>query len=372
MKLLIAFLYILVLVSGFKNANAKSNFIKEHQVINIHPADSKESPKKYTLIQTGNGESEPIKYHMWVDSVICRDKKCDIVKVRLNWDALGRYTSYLVKKGDKLTKLNHEKFSPDDLKRLHLILLDKSSALSEVNHEAITAKKKTFKKVDGISSATVMSLRNDVILGAAYTCFDLWHLANGSVINFMKTNSQKVLGYKSIQIYLNSADEEENLFATKCLIQKELFNLDDHKVVIHNIQKGFTSLVYPTMVYHTIKKGKSEDQLLSLYIELNERQRLIYLQKINTLDLKLNQNFYKRLCKYFSKVESFHETQLLLKLLKNSGIDEKLIVNQAVKLLSHQKFFIKRRAYQYLILNKRDKQTEVIIKEFYNKNKNRL
>ena len=81
------------------------------------------------LIQKLDSENNPIEYSLWVNSVICQDKTCDVVLVKLNWDAFGRYLFYEVKKGFKLTKLDHVPFTQEDHKKLQKILLNKKSAL---------------------------------------------------------------------------------------------------------------------------------------------------------------------------------------------------------------------------------------------------
>jgi hypothetical protein len=350
----------------------------EHKLNLIHPGDPNSKSKIYLLRQHGDGLKQSCKYSMWMDSAVCRDEKCFIVKVQLNWDALGRYSFFELKKGFELTKLDHKPFTPQDLNKLQEILLDKTSALAEVKNTSLVATKQPSsenKKVDGVSGATVLSLRNDVIIGAAYTCYDLWHMANGDIVEHIKEISQKTLSNEVVLTFLKSDDAEKNIFALECLSKRKIKNASISKKILINIEKGKVLTVEPTMSYYAIMSTDKKDlkeSMLNLFKKLNSRQRLIYLKNILTGSIELDSEFYNALCEELPTLESYFETQIFFQICSNVKVAEKVLVPQVLKLLSHKKFFIQRRAYQYLILKKRDKEAEKIIERFYQKYKSRL
>jgi hypothetical protein len=349
----------------------------KHSVLFLHNGDSKENKRNYTLVRHEDVSKNIVKYSMWVDSVICRNSKCDVVSVQLIWDPLGNYLSFKVKESSKLTKLNHEEFSDKDLEKLQEILLDKTSALAEVNFKDVTkqVEPSNAKKLDGVSSATVMSLRNDVVLGAAYTCYDLWHLANGSITHGIINISINNVNESQLKLFLNSTKENENIFAVKKMsIQKEI-NKNTQEQIVKILKRGSDKTIEVIINYYLnlkLTREGSKKYLLEMFSMINDRQKTAYLKFLLNAELKLEKSFYHGLCKFLPNVNTFYETQLLLKTFEAAKIEDKIIIPYMVKLLAHKKFFIQRRAFKYL---KGKKLSEVEIKkvnEFYEKHKMRL
>jgi len=342
----------------------------------IHPGDPTSKERTFNLHQHGSNPLFPTEYSMWVDSVICRDSNCDIVKVRLYWDLIGNYKKFEVEKGSALTKVNHEPFTNSDLKRLHEILLDKKSALAEVDKMAMTKKSKMpkDKKVDAVSSATILSLRNDVIIGAGYTCYDLWHLANGAITELIKENTQKFSDIEIFKHMLKSKNIEENVFAINSLKNRKRINDTLFELVESTLLTGSEALVVPVMQYiiTCYAKDKDENKLLALIKQCKGRQRLSFYKEIALEQHTFSKAFYQSLCLELSRVESFYESQIFFQLCKDKKVSSKFIIPQAIKLLSNKKFFIQRRAYKYLKEGKRHISIEKEVDKFYKMHKHRL
>jgi len=153
-----------------------------HRIPVIHPAFESKTPKVMSLSQRKDERGFPVEYHMLVDSVVCPGKVCDVVQVRIYWDALGNYSRLELPKGVNLTKQGHKIFTKGEYQKLDQILADRASLLRDYPFRSITRPSAKL-KADAVSGATKLSLRRAVVSGAGYTCFHLWHWVNGSVVS---------------------------------------------------------------------------------------------------------------------------------------------------------------------------------------------
>jgi hypothetical protein len=140
------------------------------------------------VVQVFDSKGDP-RYFMDVGLVVCGDNQCEIVTVRLHFDPLGNYERYELPAGGKLTKRGHKPFSAGDHKQLHEILSDPYSQLKPIKWDQITIPKSSAgtDNIDGISGATALTKRGIVVVGAAYTCYTLWHWSHGEVVNVIHT-----------------------------------------------------------------------------------------------------------------------------------------------------------------------------------------
>ena len=67
--------------------------IVSHPIEVQHPGISDNKPQSYTLSQALDQDGHPTGYSMVVDSVVCTDGLCKVVKVTMTWDALGTTAS---------------------------------------------------------------------------------------------------------------------------------------------------------------------------------------------------------------------------------------------------------------------------------------
>ncbi len=83
---------------------------------------------------------------------------------------------------DALTKKGHAVFTDDDYAKLQAILSDKNSLLEQLEPDHVVSPDRTALDVDDVTAATPVSLGNAVVSGSVYTCYTLWHWANGEVV----------------------------------------------------------------------------------------------------------------------------------------------------------------------------------------------
>jgi len=386
MKILTCFISVLTLVLA--NTSCRKNTINtpseglstivEHNLDIVRPGAPTTESQVFILFQCLNNKKQPDSYAMWVDSVICREEHCDVVQVKIHWDALGRYQRYEVAEGSFLTKLDHKPFTHVDSEKLQMILLDQDSPLGEVEKEAMTGKEQKGSEhsaLDGVSGATILTLKNDVIIGAGYTCYDLWHIANGTVGDHIQELTGKDSSVEVLKNYLNSEDTLESAFAIESLQKRKIGNTEISKAVMVRALKGDESLVLPTMVYFKEASPNKEGyrkSLLEFFNKATSSQRVLFLGKLLPEPPKAAPEFYETLCENLGSLETFYETQLFFRLCERQKVSPEALIPQAVKLLSHPNFFVQRRAFDYLNSKQCSPEVTAVLDAYYKKNKKRL
>jgi hypothetical protein len=352
----------------------------EHILAIVHPGDATAKAVPHTLVQTLDADGNPSAYSMWVDSVICREKVCDVVKVQLHWDALGRYQHYQVALGSQLTKLDHVPFTQKDLAKLQEILSDTESPLREVEKEAMIAKApaKPEKQVDGVaavSQPTVLSLKTAVIIGAGYTCYDLWHWANGLLTQPIRDFSGKDSSKAKLLAYLASDDTEEAYFALQYLGKRQITDRTVFAAVIACCKEGDSSLVTPTLAY--LRQAAPSDQvyfdsIVDLFSSPDSKKRLLILEDLTSGTRKPLAGFYDRLSDFLPSLESYFEVHRFLTLMETENPGSTKVARKAAELLKHQKFFVSRRAYWFLEKQQLPADLRKSAEEYFRENEDRL
>jgi hypothetical protein len=332
-----------------------------HPLTMVHPGDPEANIQKLTLHQTLDDSGDPKGYSMWVDSVICRTEKCEVVQVQLHWDALGRYQRYMVAFGSQLTKLDHVAFSNEDHAKLQSILRNLDSPLQEVDKEGMTRKSNA---VDGVSGATVLTLKDNVVVGAGYCCYDLWHWANGGTVAHIRALSAKTTRTARLQAYLRSGDEPQVRFALEALASRKLRDPAIIQAAIEGTQSK--PLVQPALAYLRAAAHDYPQAFLQIFDKADSNTRVALLEELQAHPIA-DSAFHDRLCDHLPSLATYLETHLFLRFIKS-----KRAIEQALPLLKHEKFFVARRAFWYLDEQDLSDTIRDQVDAFYTKHEDRL
>jgi hypothetical protein len=343
-----------------------------HKLRISHPGDPNSQPIPVTLVQSLDTHGEPSAYHMWVDSVICREQNCQVVKVKLHWNALGKYQRYEVAKGSKLTKLDHVPFTDADHAKLQSILSDRNSPLMEVTKEGLTGPKS--KGVDGVSGATVLTLKSNVVVGAGYCCYDLWHWANGEVADIVRAQSGQRFSEAALKKLLNSDKDAAISFALVHLRKRKLFDRETAIAVARSMRRASDKLIDPALTYLKAAAPNDAayyDDIVIIFSDCSEEKRVHIITSLSD-DKRIPKNVYDRLSSAMPKFNSHHELHLLLALITSRGAGSDEINQNAARLLKHKKFFVARRAYWYLKKQTLSPDVKAQVDAFHKKHRLRL
>ena len=306
-----------------------------HELELIHPGDSEANQIPIELIQKTDEDGNPIEYYTWVDSVICKDETCDVVKVKLIWNAIGQYQRFELKKGSKLTKLDHVPFNAEDHAKLQRILLDKNSPLSEATKEAMTTNKSKAAE-DGIAGATLLTLSTNVVVGAGYTCYDLWHWANGELVDIIKDISAKSMTKNKLLENLNSSDPELLKFTFLALKSQKYINSKIKDKMLICLKTGDKSIIGAAYDYLESVENEAnfKSTLIKIFAIVNNEKRVYISTKLNASKIN-DKQFYGKLSDVLPAMKTHYEVQLFLKMIDAKKLWNKTIINNTLKLLNH-------------------------------------
>lgn len=308
------------------------------------------------VVQVLDSNGDPSEYFMDVDSVVCADTKCEIVTVRIHFDALGNYQRYELPSGGNLTKWGHKPFSLADHERLHQILSEPYSRLKSIEWDQITMPTSSAvagDEPDGISGATVLSKRSVVVVGAAYTCCTLWHWGHGEVGNVIRDMTISASDKQDLIRYLHSGKDTYAVFATDELRMQNLFDTETIAAVVHVMRHGSKRLVDPALRYLATASSKTgvdcflrccEDECLVA----DSGKRVQFLEALREATQELPLGYLDRLSGWLARADSYYEVHLLLSLLERENVSSDEAVSEAMSLLESDDSLVVRRSYRYL------------------------
>lgn len=250
-------------------------------------------------------------YKSQVFTPICEEDKCYAVEINFWWDPIGRFHHYDTLPGQPLTKLDHDPFLEEDYQKLSDILTNPNSVLAKYKKEELVQDTRTS-EVDGITGATIQEVKENVIEGAVYSCYTLWHLAHGSVVDSIKQTTLKRLNPSFVKKLVSSEDQEINYF-----------------LINHFSEEDFAR--YLPEILETIGDGKG-------YYPKNAIEKM----PVDVVRDSVTQSFFS---KNFNQLNYFSQIALLKKLsgdtlteelaavIKHELTDRKSIKNDLIKAL---------------------------------------
>ncbi|WP_426295849.1 hypothetical protein ACN9ML_15365 [Dyadobacter endophyticus] len=152
----------------------------------------------YTLKLALDDKGQPQYFFRNIFTPVCYTNECKPVYINFYWDLLGNYERYDLPEGKVLTKVDHDEFKEADYQKLQDILAQTNSIFADLKMEDLISKgtDDLTDSVDAKAGATLKTIKNQVIDGAVYTCYTLWHIAYGKAVPEMR---------KVIETYSNDA-----------------------------------------------------------------------------------------------------------------------------------------------------------------------
>lgn len=181
-------------------------------------------------------------YYASLNTTVCNDTLCQLVLLKLYWDLAGNYTRFDTLPGMPLTKNDHITFTSPDYEKLHASLKDHNSILgSKAEDELLDQYRTRYSgKIDAVTGATAMELKDAVVEGALYSTYTLWHLANGDIKQKIQDHTLAHYNPAIEKQLLGSSNPMAVLMGLKFLDEKDYMNRFDQ---IIDIMKSGSPLV---------------------------------------------------------------------------------------------------------------------------------
>jgi hypothetical protein len=218
----------------------------------IHPfPDKLDSLSGQEIFELQDDKGLTIWFCRYIFKDVCMDKQCQMIRLWLFWDGAGNYLGIQLPDYEPLTKSDHAKFTQADYENLNAILRDTSSMLKDLKIEGLTAEVKDNEqlKPDAITGATLLTIKNQVVQDAVYTCYTLWHSVYGLTYSAIK----QILDQRANTDYLSRLFESSNplyvSWAISYIENHPEYHADFYPIIISHIKSSDVSLARQALRY---------------------------------------------------------------------------------------------------------------------------
>lgn len=181
--------------------------------------DSTEYTLKLALDTTG----EPHHFFSNIFTPVCLTGECKPVYINFYWDLLGNYIRFDLPAKTELTRMDHKPFKPEDYEKLQTILANTHSLLKDVSMDDLVGRgtENLADSVDAKAGATLKTVKNEVIDGAVYTCYTLWHIAHGAVVAQMQRITETFKSEALLRRFLTDRNHHYQYWAMERVMTDE-------------------------------------------------------------------------------------------------------------------------------------------------------
>ena len=158
----------------------------------------------------------PDGYYSRIKTPVCEDTLCYLVTIDLYWDLLGNFKDYKTPRKSPLTKFDHIRFTKNDHAKLKSILASSESSLRDHAVETLLdpeRKKQSAVVVDAVSGATNTAVKDEVVEGALYSTYTLWHIVNGDIAKKIQEHSKPLINGQILRKMLASDNAHYQYYA---------------------------------------------------------------------------------------------------------------------------------------------------------------
>lgn len=366
--------YILLMLFFFGYPTPKTNVVCEsrYEIQVLHPGIDLTEPVAKTLVRSSCNLEEPTEFYMDVESVVCGDSQCRIDVIRMYWDELGFYKRLELPSDVELEKAAGASFSAADYQKLDSILSDRKSTLKDVQKYEVTGSE-TSEGVDALSGATIALDTKSYVKGAVWTCYTLWHWANGNTTNAIRNLTGDSMTVDAFENYLKEESLEHKMFALEQLIRLKHQNAKTIEAILQltstknqKLQKRIIEYVEQLPNDHYFK---SIEYLLDTK---NDKLALLALRSLLESETIPSKEHCNSLSNRLSNWDSYQQIDLFLNILEKKDSISQKIIGYIFPLLERSDFLIARRAYWFLSKQELSTQEKNKLQTFYTKNSEKL
>lgn len=181
---------------------------------------------RYEIWLVSDPNNQPNHYRGEIFTPVCYSRTCLPVFINFRWDLLGNYEEYDLPKKKILTKSDHLEFDKKEYEKLQEILSNQNSILKSYKADQLVTSTESANPtgVDAVTGATIKSIQKEVIPGAVYSCYTLWHIAHGDISEKLKQHTENRFSNDDLFIrFLQSSNYRYQYWAIgKTLIEGQI------------------------------------------------------------------------------------------------------------------------------------------------------
>ncbi|WP_339924483.1 hypothetical protein [uncultured Cyclobacterium sp.] len=312
------FLVVLTLILAGFQGNVKSG---NRVLIESLETDS----LRYDMFLLEDDSGQPKGYMAEIFTPVCHTNECYPVYVNFYWDLLGNYQRYGVPDGELLTKLDHVPFDAADHEKLQEILSNERSLLKDYKIEELVGGTQTAAAngVDAVTGATLKTIKNEVIYGAVYSCYTLWHLAHGDMATIAKAYTAENYSDEQLFNFLEGGHYPYQYWAIEKVLAKGL-EKDDKiaKAMLQILRSDNIFLARHLIAVLPIEVYSSRERQLQLWETLENSQYRLQMDLFDKLnDLSLHPEIQNKLLIGLNEANPAQQRKILTVLQNQSNLN---------------------------------------------------
>lgn len=226
----------------------------------------------YSLNLVVDASGKPSHFFRNIFTPVCFTGECKPVYINFYWDLLGNYVRYDLPPREELTKMDHDVFEEEDYNKLQEILANPESLLKDIAIEDLvsTGTDNLADSVDAKTGATLKTIKREVIEGAVFTCYTLWHIAYGEIVmDEMKRITASMVSPELLHTFLQSNNYHYQYWALESVIGSDGIPQPAYWADIKGIIGGsnFFAARSTLQKLHpgVLESGETQEWLLGLY-----------------------------------------------------------------------------------------------------------
>ncbi len=369
---MIATLLLLTLAASSSLADPPSQR-ETHRVEIADPASASTPPRQLDVVLSKDGNGFPKEYVLTFETSVCTDGQCRPVEVTMAWTATGHYERLCCSPDKPLTKNEHTPFTTEDYAKLDRILKSRDSILKSWTLDYLEQPVAAPDGVDAVSMPTPITVKDSVVQDAAYTTWTLWHWANGPIVPKLRaiTNEHCTAAY--LNHLLISQDRRETDYALDFVIEHHPSDPRFVKGVYHVLEHGEREQITASLKFLSgavPNQQKLHARLIEICVEMPSADCPVILQELDA-EPDLTAATFEGLTGKLDKFP-YYPIHLILKMLEARKFTSTKTISDVSALLDGDDFFIARRAYEHLIEQDLDADTQKKVDAFRSHNHDRL
>lgn len=331
----------MVLFCVLQVAAIPGNYLSMKGTVHTHSFhDQEDSLSVKEIVELQGDDGLPVWFGRSVRKVVCLTGECRIARLWLFWDGTGDYLGFQLYNDEELTKTDHDAFSPDDYRKLDRILRDSLSFIKHISQEDLVFNE----SLDGRSGATQPAYKEQLVEGAAYTCYSLWHTVYGNT----RTKIYDIIQSRCDSTYLNKLLNSNNFLYRKWAVQYLIEHPQQQKwfdlTVFRFLSNEYEELALLALDYlnpEMLKQPDVQQEFYRLFRNSDVMRRFQIMRRLSQLD-HVDENIVLYLLNQFDKQEiSASSLIYVYKCINQEHLKNNHITKKLNKFLKHKNNFVR-------------------------------
>ncbi len=273
---MIGFLIIIVFLFG-SDEEYKGNPISTFVVADTIPTQ---------LLIKRDSSGLPDGYEATVFTPVCETERCYTIEVMISWDLIGNYLKLDTLPGQQLTKLDHIPFTDEDYQKLQAILINRNSVLGSYEKEELVRDTR-ISELDGMTGATIQEVKNAVINGAVYSCYTLWHIAHGPVVDSIQESTRRLLSKELVQKLVDLENAEVNYFLLNHLSKEDFLKYLPEMLQSLELDEGYyVKNAMEKLPFEFYRDSRVQIYFADHFQEMDYFSQVALLEKLSKIELE--------------------------------------------------------------------------------------